>query len=51
MKITHNCWHTLAHVWSDDLMDKVSASQPQGRRFDSHTGHDYDSTYDTSTGW
>ena len=32
-------------------MDKVSASQPHGRGFDRHTGHDHDSSYDTSTGW
>ena len=32
-------------------MDKASVSQPRGRGFDTHTGHDYDSSYDTSTGW
>ena len=34
---------------SDDL--KVSASQPRDRGFEHHTGHDHDSSYDTSTGW
>ena len=33
------------------LLDKVSASQPRGRGFDPHMGHDHDSSYDTSTGW
>ena len=32
-------------------MDKVSASQPRDRGFEPHTGHDHDSSYDTSTGW
>ena len=32
-------------------MDKVSASQPQDRGFEHHTGHEHDSSYDTSTGW
>ena len=32
-------------------MDKVSASQPQDRGFEPHTGHDYDSSYNTSIGW
>ena len=32
-------------------MDKVSASQPRDRGFVSHTGHDHDFSYDTSTGW
>ena len=27
-------------------MDKVPASQPRGRGFDSHTVHDHDSSYD-----
>ena len=36
---------------SDGLMDKVSASQPQDREFEPHTGHDHDSSYGTSTGW
>ena len=31
-------------------MDKVSASQPRDRGFEPHTGHDHDSSYDTSTG-
>ena len=31
-------------------MDKVSALQPQDRGFKPHTGHDNDSSYDTSTG-
>ena len=31
-------------------MDKVSASQPQDHWFESHTGHDHNSSYDTSTG-
>ena len=29
------------------IRDKVSASQPWGRGFDSHTGHEHDSSYDT----
>ena len=33
------------------LMDKVSTSQPRDRGFEPHTGHDHDSSYDTSTGW
>ena len=32
-------------------MDKVSASQTRNLRFEPHTGHDYVSPYDTSTGW
>ena len=36
---------------SDGLMDNVSASLPGDRGLESHTGHDYNSTYDTSTGW
>ena len=36
---------------SGDLMDMVSASQPQGCWFDTHKGHDHDSSYDTSTCW
>ena len=34
-------------------MNKVSASQPRDREFETHTGHDHDSSYmyDTSTGW
>ena len=36
---------------SDGLIGKVSASQPWDRGFESHTGHDYDSPHDTSTGW
>ena len=32
-------------------MDKVSASQPWDRGFESQTGNDHDSSYDTSTGW
>ena len=32
-------------------MDKVSVSQPLDRGFEHHTGHDHDSSYDTSTGW
>ena len=36
---------------SVDLMDKVSASQPRNRGFEPHTGHDHESSYDTSTGW
>ena len=32
-------------------MDKVSASQPGDSGFKPHTGHDHDSSYDTSTGW
>ena len=35
---------------SSGLMDKVSVSQPRNRGFELHTGHDYDSSYDTSTG-
>ena len=36
---------------SDGLMDNVSASQPRDRGFEPNTGHDHDSSYDTSTGW
>ena len=36
---------------SNGLMDKVSASQPRDRGFEPHTGHDHDSSNDTSTGW
>ena len=36
---------------SGGLMDKVSASQPQNHGFKPHTGHDHDSSFDTSTGW
>ena len=32
-------------------VDKVSASQPRDRGFESHSDHDHDSSYDTSTGW
>ena len=32
-------------------MDKVSASQARDRGIEPHTGHDHDSSYDTSTGW
>ena len=32
-------------------MDKVSALQPRDRGFEPHTGHDHDSSYDTSSGW
>ena len=32
------------------LMDKVSASQIRDGGFEPHTGHDHDSSYDTSTG-
>ena len=32
-------------------MDKVFASQPRDRGLAPHTGHDLDSSYDTSTGW
>ena len=32
-------------------MDNVSASQPRDCGFEPHTGHDHDSSYDTSTGW
>ena len=34
-------------------MGKVFASQPRyyGLEPQSHTGHDHDSSYDTSTGW
>ena len=41
----------LAYMGSDGLMHKVSASQPRDRGFEPHTGHDHDSSYDTSTGW
>ena len=33
------------------LIDKMSASQPEDHGFEPHTGHDHDSSYDTSTGW
>ena len=36
---------------SGGLMDKVSATQPRDRGFEPHTGHDHDSSFDTSTGW
>ena len=32
-------------------MEKASASQPQDHGFKLHTGHDHNSSYDTSTGW
>ena len=32
-------------------MDKVSASQPRDHGFEPHSGHDHDTSYDTSTGW
>ena len=32
-------------------MDKVSDSLPGDRGFEPHTGHEHDSSYDTSTGW
>ena len=32
-------------------MDKVSASLPRGRGFDTHMCHDHDTSYDNSTGW
>ena len=35
---------------SDGLMDKMSASQHWDCGFEPHTGHDHDSSYDTSTG-
>ena len=53
-------WHKSAtiidciiHVLegSDGLIDKVSASQPRDRGFEPYTGHDHDSSYDTSAGW
>ena len=34
---------------SDGLMDKVSASQLRDCGFEPHTGHDHDTSYDTST--
>ena len=42
---------TLVPQGSDGLMDKVSVSQPRDLGFEPHTGHDYDTSYDTSTGW
>ena len=39
---------TVKSKGSGGLMDKVSASQPRGRGFEIHTGHDHDSSYDTS---
>ena len=33
------------------LSYKVSASQPRHHGFQSHSGHDHDSSYGTSTGW
>ena len=33
-------------MWSDGLMDKVSASQPRDHAFESHRGHDHDFSYD-----
>ena len=36
---------------SGGLMDKVSASQPRDRGFETHTDHDHDSSYDSNTGW
>ena len=32
-------------------MNKVSASQPRDRGFELRTGHDHDSSYETSTRW
>ena len=43
--------NTKGHKSSDGLMDKVSASQPRNRVFEPHTGHDHNSSSDTSTGW
>ena len=31
-------------------MDRVSASQPRDRGFETHTGHDHNSSYDNSAG-
>ena len=41
----------LHDKWSGGVMVKVSASQPRDPGFEPHTGHDHDSSYDTSTGW
>ena len=41
----------LQYMRSDGLMGKVSASQPPDRGFEPHSGHDHDSSYNTSTGW
>ena len=35
---------------SGSLMNKVSASQPRDRGFEPLTGHEHNSSYDTSTG-
>ena len=43
--------HEIGNLRGDGLMDKVSASQPRDRGFEPHTGHDHDSSYNTSTGW
>ena len=32
-------------------MGEVSASQPWDHGVEPHTGHNHDSSYDTSTGW
>ena len=32
-------------------MDNVSASQSGDHGFEPHTGHNHDSSYNTSTGW
>ena len=36
---------------SGGLMIKVSALQTWDRGFEPHTGHNHDSSYDTSTDW
>ena len=41
----------MYHEESGGLMNKVYTSQPRNRGFESHTGHGYESSYDTSTGW
>jgi hypothetical protein len=36
---------------SGGIVVKVSASQPKDHVFEPYSGHDYVSSYDTSTGW
>ena len=44
--------HTvMMNKWSGGLMTKVSASQPRDCGFEPYTGHDHDSSYDTSNAW
>ena len=49
-----NCVYSYKYCFNKTpmvTMDKVSASQPRDRGFETHTGHDNDSSYDTGTSW